>query len=113
MFETLCTFCPWFLIAYESETHRNGAVTTVYRVMPSCAIAENGPLRPLTGSCFRCDAALHFGPSLRARNQGGGELGGVRTLLPFAFPNRRSASLEFRCNPINDPLDARLAQMVL
>lgn len=64
MFETLCTFCPWFLIVYESETHRNGAVTTVYRVMPSCAIADNGRLPPLTSEAF---AAVRFTrPAVRA-----------------------------------------------
>jgi len=57
--------------------------------------------------------APQTGHSLHVQNLDGVELTVCGTLLPFAFPNRRSASLEFRCNPINDPLDARLAEMVL
>ena len=81
MFETLCTFCPWFLIVYESETQRNGAVTTVYRVMPSCAIAENGRLPPLTSEAFAA-VQLHQTSRSCIAQHFGGLIVGQRTKRP-------------------------------
>ena len=52
--------------AQTPDFAKSGAMT--------CNQDAPGPLRPLTRPCFRCDAALHSGPSLRARNQSGGEL---------------------------------------